>query len=111
MPACSHAPDTTSSSICASVLSVRRTIGETLQPMMAMSSGLSPGCRVLTSADPVHEIGVVDVGLAVRHPTDETLHRRPSAAGHAVLALRCPYRAESHADADVIVGYFDERLV
>ena len=52
--------------------SVWRTMGVCAQPTTAMSVCVAGR----PSEDPVHEVGVVDVGLAVRHPAEEAARRR-----------------------------------
>ena len=67
-----------------SVRSVWRTIGVCAQPTTAMS--LLVWDVGAPSEDPVHEVGVVDVGLAVGHPAEQAA-RGPAGAAHR-LALR-----------------------
>src|SRR4051812_40545218 len=106
MPAFATAPVTTSLMSCASVLPVWRSIGEMLQPMIAMSSGLSPGFAI--SGHPVHESGIVDVGLTGRDPPDESAFRPGVEVG--AFAFRRPYRGHASADADILDRHVDQRL-
>ena len=56
-------------------LSVCRTIGVWAQPMTAISVE-----GVLISEDPVHEVGVVDIGFAVGDPAEQCAPAPPHAA-------------------------------
>src|SRR4051812_9733281 len=99
MPASVTAPVITSFRSWASVLPVWRSIGEMLQPMIAMSSGLSPGLFAM-SGHPVHEVRVVDIGLTGGHPPDEAAF--PAGVVVAGLALRGPDGRHLHADVHVV---------
>ena len=94
MPASSTAPVMTSRRSWTSVLSVCRTIGEMLQPTMAIWSGFA------TSVDPVHEFGVEHIVLAIRAPG----HYGPFGIGD-------PPGRDPQPDMDVVVGAVDQRLV
>src|SRR3954470_1708882 len=107
MPASVTAPVITSFRSWASVLPVWRSIGEMLQPMIAMSSGLSPGLFAM-SGHPVHEVGVVHVGLTGGHPTDEAALGAGVEVGH--LALGGPHRGHALSDVDLVDGDVDEDL-
>src|SRR5688500_16295077 len=107
MPASATAPLITSLRSWASVLLVWRSIGEMLQPMIAMSSGLLPGFLAI-SGHPVHEVGVVHVGLTGGDPTDEPALGAGIEVG--ALALRGPHGRHLHADAHVVDGHVDEGL-
>src|SRR5437879_12337517 len=106
MPASVTAPVTTSLMSCASVLPVWRSIGEMLQPMIAMSSGLSPGFAM--SGHPVHESGIVDVRFTGGDPPDEPPFGPRVEVG--AFAFRRPHGGHASSDADVVDRHVDQRL-